>query len=645
MPAQMSIRMRNLQGRALLDLGLPALTILFGLQSLRVFIPSVLNYYGVQPGVTTIDVGMLALAVFALGILAPFVHRLLGARLTLVLTAGGLALLRLWLQVGTTPGQTLAAGAAATLLFLWFIPTYLGQARARGSLQATEFGLALLLGLAFDTTLQGAAMTWDLSWQHGPLTLMLIAALVIVQLAFLARDVQMSLAKPHDAAVLSTLILLGLGPWLLLEELVYQNIGQLTVLSGQALPVAFGWIAVANALGVLLAVEFQRIEHNWWQPVIAALLLLGLIAALDKTILAPIWFLAGQVILADLLINIMRAMDRLPVRRGFWRIPLVSALSMFIFALLVFMYYIRYDMRMPFSGTAVLSLAAMVLGLCAVTAGYMIRYQTDSVRITWAPLGVALCLLVVPLAVGVTWRAPQPTAGHGWPVRVMTYNLHYGFDTDGRLALESLAATIEKAQPDIVGLQEVSRGWYIAGSADMLSWLSHRLAMPYVFAPASDAIWGNAILSKYPIVDWGYSFLPSFDQPLRRSYVWATIDLGNGQSVLFTAVHTHHLENGSAIRQAQLAEVVRFWNKRPNAIIVGDMNAEPDAPEIAMMRNAGLIDAWTQAGNGPGLTYISSGPYQRIDYIWLSPDLKARDGFIPQSTASDHRGVAVTAGP
>jgi len=57
------------------------------------------------------------------------------------------------------------------------------------------------------------------------------------------------------------------------------------------------------------------------------------------------------------------------------------------------------------------------------------------------------------------------------------------------------------------------------------------------------------------------------------------------------------------------------------------------------MREAGLVDAWVMAGEGPGLTWPSDDPFQRIDWIWLSPDLQALHAEVVDSTASDHRAV------
>jgi endonuclease/exonuclease/phosphatase family metal-dependent hydrolase len=201
---------------------------------------------------------------------------------------------------------------------------------------------------------------------------------------------------------------------------------------------------------------------------------------------------------------------------------------------------------------------------------------------------------------------------------------------------------IEQANPDIVGLQEVERGWYIDSSLDLAMWLSRRLQMPFVYGPTADPVWGNAILSRYPIKEWRNVALPPRDLSLKRGFMWARIDVGGGEELLFIATHFHDPENGSAIRQQQSPEIVKFWNQQPRTIIVGDLNARPDAPEIAMLRDAGLRDAFAAIGTGNGFSWPSTNPNQRIDYIWHSPDLSVRDWVMPRSTASDHLGIVVT---
>ena len=75
---------------------------------------------------------------------------------------------------------------------------------------------------------------------------------------------------------------------------------------------------------------------------------------------------------------------------------------------------------------------------------------------------------------------------------------------------------------------------------------------------------------------------------------------------------------------------------------MGDLNAQPSNAEIEALRAAGLIDSFTEAGQGDGFTFYSTRPDRRIDYVLHSPDLVATDFQVDPSTASDHRAVAVT---
>ena len=93
----------------------------------------------------------------------------------------------------------------------------------------------------------------------------------------------------------------------------------------------------------------------------------------------------------------------------------------------------------------------------------------------------------------------------------MTYNIHSGMGIDGANGLERIADNIEASGADVVGFQELSRGWILDGSVEMLGWMSHRLDMPYMaFVPTvDDPLWGNAILSKYPLDNVETGLLPA----------------------------------------------------------------------------------------------------------------------------------------
>jgi endonuclease/exonuclease/phosphatase family metal-dependent hydrolase len=236
----------------------------------------------------------------------------------------------------------------------------------------------------------------------------------------------------------------------------------------------------------------------------------------------------------------------------------------------------------------------------------------------------------------------------GYPVRVMSYNLHGGFSPEGRMDLEGIARAVQASGAEVVGLQEATRGWYTHGSADLLAWLGRRLRMPYVVFPGeSDRQSGNALLSRRPILASGVVDLPMGRAALPRNYLWADVDLGAGQRLRLIVTHLHTASRGSALPVAQVTRVVQDWGGRPATALFGDLNAAPDSPVVGLLAAAGLRDAWRTGGGSVAdeLTYPSDRPVDRIDYVWLSPDLRATGFSVADSTASDHRALSVTIQP
>jgi endonuclease/exonuclease/phosphatase family metal-dependent hydrolase len=229
-------------------------------------------------------------------------------------------------------------------------------------------------------------------------------------------------------------------------------------------------------------------------------------------------------------------------------------------------------------------------------------------------------------------------------IRVISYNLHNGFDIWGHLDPEALAQVIEAEQPDIVALQEVSRGWALNGSLDMLSWLSRRLGLAYIYAPASDVLWGHAVLSRYPILLVENHPLPPRDLPLKRGFAYVQIDIGQPEPLQLINTHLHHVIEDSAIRVTQSETMLGFISNHQfnQFIMTGDLNATPNAPEIQLLYEHGFNDVVTDANLKPGYTFSSLQPYKRLDYILIAPDLTASNAVIPDSTASDHLAIGAT---
>ena len=204
---------------------------------------------------------------------------------------------------------------------------------------------------------------------------------------------------------------------------------------------------------------------------------------------------------------------------------------------------------------------------------------------------------------------------------------------------------IEEQQPDIVALQEVSRGWVIDGSLDMMVWLSQRLDMPYVYGPAVDSVWGNAILSRYPMSGARTVPMPNNSQlQLDRSYTSVRIDVGEGEPLTVIVTHLHNIPGEEHLRVPQVRALLDAWDKGERTVVLGDLNAVPGGQAMGLLAEGGLVDAYEASGRklGEGYTASSDNLYKRIDYIWLSPDLRAVDFSLVGGQASDHLGVVAT---
>jgi endonuclease/exonuclease/phosphatase family metal-dependent hydrolase len=618
------------------SLALPTLTTMFGLQFLRLLFPSLVWYLGDTVKVAYVMLAPFAIGIFVASFLAALFRRALGSRVALLATVGGLGLARLVEQVSEIPALDLALAAMGTVLFTFFFPIYLAHTRAQGGDATRQFGLGFLLGVTFDTTIHGAFGTLDLSWQPGFVALIPVAIFVAAQLWLLART-SFGESKNTDASFVASLPLVAIPAFIFIALVVLQNVARATTLTGLTQPYALGLIAFSNLAGLVIAILVLR-GHRW----IVFLGALGLIVAMIPVPLAGatsmlIYFI-GIVSAFALSVAIFDGASQTN-RAGAGRATSANGIGWTIFVIVMFIYYISYDIRLGIPNEILPLISAIVVALAAIFSRATAPLARD-----WTPATIALACLLAPLVLVIGWREPGISAGKGFPVRVVTFNIHNGFNTDGRLDLEAIARVIEAQKPDVVGLQEIARGWAIDSSVDTLTWLSQRLQMPYIFGPTADAVWGNAILSKYPIKEWGNEKLPPADLLLKRGFLWARIDVGGGDELFLIAAHYYHVEKGTEIRQQQSPVIAQFWNQRPRTIFLGDLNAEPDSKEIQMLRDAGFKDSLAVFGKENAKTWPSHDLKQRLDYFWVSLDLKVSDLAIPQSTASDHLGIAVTVG-
>ncbi len=111
----------------------------------------------------------------------------------------------------------------------------------------------------------------------------------------------------------------------------------------------------------------------------------------------------------------------------------------------------------------------------------------------------------------------------------------------------------------------------------------------------------------------GWSGCRARASPCAATPCWSRSTWAGGRRLGVAVTHLHHTEGpeGTRVRLAQLPVLLDAVAGRP-------------ADE---------------------LTWPSHRPNRRIDYIWLSGDLAAGGFAALASTASDHRGLAVTVRP
>jgi endonuclease/exonuclease/phosphatase family metal-dependent hydrolase len=146
--------------------------------------------------------------------------------------------------------------------------------------------------------------------------------------------------------------------------------------------------------------------------------------------------------------------------------------------------------------------------------------------------------------------------------------------------------------------------------------------------------YGTAILSRFPITDWENTYLYNTPGQEQRGLLHAAIDV-RGRNFDFYCTHLAASSQTDRIQQAQ--QIVDLIEDDDPAVLVGDFNATPDAPEIGTLR-AAYTDAWSAAGRGDGSTYPAEDPSKRIDMIFGSRDVQPVRTRVVHSdpVASDH---------
>lgn len=250
------------------------------------------------------------------------------------------------------------------------------------------------------------------------------------------------------------------------------------------------------------------------------------------------------------------------------------------------------------------------------------------------PAVLVLGWICLGSTVGVFWPRP-PAASPAEPgsrLRVMTYNIQQGFSEEGELNMDGQLALIQAWDPDLIGLQESDTNRISGGNDDLVRYYADQLGMHAYYGPkVVTGTFGVALLSKYPIESPQTFFM--YSEGEQTATIRAEVGAGEERMIIFV---THLGNEGPIIQQRQFLEEVE-GTERP--IAMGDFNFRPQSDQYALTTER-LDDAWVkkwpQGEDDRGLRLED-----RIDYVFLTSDLKVEDARYLLETASDHPALVV----
>ena len=598
---------------------------------LRVWMPSLVVVLGEglgrgPVGLAVAALGALAVAPVAATAAGPLPPRLiwllggtllLGSRLGLLLVDGGRAQLVV-ATVGVIGGAVALVGLAA------------------GAVRGDLARLGVIGGAALSGAVLAVLGSVDLAWRGGAigtlgsLTVIAVAAPPLLRATRALDGGRAAAAWPWGS----------LGPALVLLMTLVSPAGRVAVATGWSpARVALTTVLLMTlvVLGGLLAARSGPLLAG---TAGAVLVLMGTAAALDAAGPSSV---VGQAALALgvglCVVSGVRGGSTSARRRG-----LVTGASLVAFGALVFTAYAGALVRLPFGLHAVmLATAALVAAAALVSTlrGARLGRETSApllARATAATIAVALVLAAPALL-----RAPAdpgPARADG-ELRIVLANVHFGFDVAGRLRAVDVGELLATLDADLIALNEVDRGWTITGAPDLLSTYASATGLTAVFGAASDEVWGNALLTRLPVLEVQRTRLPRGRDPLTRSALTVVLELPDGSLLAVVVTHLSDVDRQGDTRlpQAQTvaAIVARLRERGIPAVVAGDLNARPGDPELEALEGLGLVSA-LPAGRR---TYPDAAPQVQIDHILLPPTARTLRADVLATGLSDHRFVVI----
>jgi len=238
-------------------------------------------------------------------------------------------------------------------------------------------------------------------------------------------------------------------------------------------------------------------------------------------------------------------------------------------------------------------------------------------------------------------------------INLLTYNIQHGLDYQlikydhiRHINLDHIADVITNTKADIIGLNEVyNSSIKNPDRVEQVKKLARYTEIKnYVFAKAFSVggadDFGNALLSKFDVLS--YEIFPVESPKIRRENAYyedrallkAKIGI-NGKTLTVFVTHFGLAKSEQELMYNKFIEEMEKCNTP--FIFMGDFNQEQNSEYIQK-----LAEKMQMVIPEEVPTFPSINPYKRIDYIFLSNDIKLVEANVLSVVCSDHLPIFAT---
>lgn len=223
-------------------------------------------------------------------------------------------------------------------------------------------------------------------------------------------------------------------------------------------------------------------------------------------------------------------------------------------------------------------------------------------------------------------------------MKIMTFNTQHCLNyLEQKIDFDVMANAIKTVGADVVGLNEMRNEGPHPDYTNQVKTLADRVGFEhYYFAQAitfDGNPYGNGIISRYPIDEVKVVSIPD---PKVKGYdgYYETRCVLVAKIKDYTLLVSHFGLNPDEEENA--VKTVLSEVESEKCILMGDFNMKPDNAILAPIYER-MTDTATAFENADAKTFPSDKPVEKIDYIFVSRDVKVLSAYVPEIIASDHR--------